>query len=74
MEKLKALFDGSCRRVAVGAGLGLFGSSAFAVETFDVTDSTANIAAGLAAAILVSLAMTAAVIAVRASKLPRRGA
>jgi len=81
MEKLHALFqfgrgrfDDTCRRLSVGAGLLAFGGTAMAQDTIDVSDSLLKIAAGLAAAILVSVAMTGAIIAVRASKLPRRGA
>lgn len=40
---------------------------------FDMTSVLAIIAEGQAAGILVSIALTAAILALRASKLPRRG-
>lgn len=70
---LRNTFDNTCRRVAVGTGLATFGGMAFADDTVDVSDTLLKISAGLAAALLVSAAMTAAVLGVKASKLPRRG-
>ncbi|WP_266182163.1 hypothetical protein [Dyella humicola] len=79
--KLKAIaqvarekFDNTCRRVAVGSGLVAFGGMAFAAgDEVDVTDVLAKIAAGVAAGLLVSVAMTGAILGMKASKLPRRG-
>lgn len=71
--RMRGAFDENCRRVAVGSGLMALSVSAMADDTVDVSDTLLKIAAGLAAALLVSAAMTAAVLGVKASKLPRRG-
>lgn len=65
-------------RVAQGVGLALMSSAAAAqsssVPTLDTTDMLAAIAAGVAAAFVVSAAYSSGIIGVKASKLPRRGA
>ena len=72
---LRSKFDNTCRRVAVGSGLVAFGGSAFAAgaDDIDVSSVLTKIGAGVAAGLLVSVAMTAAILGMKASKLPRRG-
>lgn len=65
-------------RFAQGVGF-LAVSGAAAAQTsggtsFDVSDSLLAVAAGVAAGLLVSAAMTSARISMKASKLPRQGA
>ena len=66
-------------RVAQGVGLLAVSGASFAQTgggsfTVDTTEMLAAIAAGLAAALIVSISMSSAKISVRASKLPRAGA
>lgn len=72
---LRARLDRTVQQVAVGGFLVGCSAASFAADgDFDVADSLTKIAAGVAAGLLVSAAMTGAIIAMRASKLPRKGA
>ena len=73
---LKVGYDNAGRRVAACGFLLPVAGVAMAAEgdgTFDTGDILLRIAGGLAAGIAVSLAFTGAYLAIRASKLPRRG-
>jgi hypothetical protein len=73
---LRNQYDNTCRRVSVGSGLLAFGGMAMAQtdpNAVDVSDVLLKIAAGLAAALLVSVAFTGAYLGIKASKIARRG-
>jgi hypothetical protein len=76
-QHLKAFtdaYDNTCRRVSVGSGLLAFGGLAMAVDgEIDTADILLKIGAGAAAALIVSVAFTGAILGIRASKLARRG-
>jgi len=63
-------------RFVQGAGLALVSgvASAQTAPTFDTSESLGYISAGVAAGLLIGAAMTGAYIAMKANKLPRRGA
>ena len=77
LEALRNRYDNTCRRVSVGSGLMAFGGVAMAAAgdgEVDISDVLLKIGAGLAAAIVVSVAMTGAILSIKASKLARKGA
>jgi len=75
VSKVKASVDAKTAKVAVAVGSFVSAGSSFAADGgIDTTEALAGIAAGVAAALLVSAAMTGGRISVKASKLPRSGA
>lgn len=76
-QNLKAFtdkFDATARKVAAGSFLMAVGPMASAQDAFaiDTSDVLVKIGVGVAAALVVSVAMTGAVLGIKASKLPRR--
>lgn len=77
LQELRARLDRKVAQVGTGVFLASASAVSLAQDTsggFDTADSLLKIAAGLAAGLGISVAMTGAIIAMKASKLPRKGA